>query len=83
MKYHSIISSTIGSTPLVRLNRICEDADARIFSRESKNNRQHDNRFTDADRTAVEHVQKLEGEKIVHILSLLVKSVDQKFIRTQ
>ena len=33
MKYHSIISSTIGSTPLVRLNRICEDADARIYAK--------------------------------------------------
>ncbi len=33
MKYHSIISSTIGSTPLVRLNRICEDIDARIYAK--------------------------------------------------
>jgi cysteine synthase len=33
MKYHSIISSTIGSTPLVRLNRICEDVDARIYAK--------------------------------------------------
>ena len=32
MKFHSIISSTIGSTPLVRLNRICEDIDARIYA---------------------------------------------------
>ena len=31
MKYHSIISSTIGSTPLVRLNRMAEDIDAQIF----------------------------------------------------
>ena len=31
MKYHSIISSTIGSTPLVRLNRMAEDTDARIY----------------------------------------------------
>ena len=31
MKYHSIISSTIGSTPLVRLNRMAEDIDAKIF----------------------------------------------------
>jgi cysteine synthase A len=33
MKYHSIISSTIGSTPLVRLSRICEDIDARIYAK--------------------------------------------------
>lgn len=33
MKYHSIISSTIGSTPLVRLNRIGEDVDARIYAK--------------------------------------------------
>ena len=33
MKYHSIISSTIGSTPLVRLNRIGEDLDARIYAK--------------------------------------------------
>jgi len=33
MKYHSTISSTIGSTPLVRLNRICEDVDARIYAK--------------------------------------------------
>jgi cysteine synthase A len=33
MKFHSLISSTIGSTPLVRLNRICEDADARIYAK--------------------------------------------------
>jgi len=31
MKYHSIISSTIGSTPLVRLNRMAEDIEARIL----------------------------------------------------
>ena len=31
MKYHSNISSTIGSTPLVRLNRMAEDIDARIL----------------------------------------------------
>ena len=31
MKYHSIISSTIGSTPLVRLNRMAENIDAQIF----------------------------------------------------
>ena len=33
MKFHSIISSTIGSTPLVRLNRICEGVDARIYAK--------------------------------------------------
>ena len=33
MKFHSIISSTIGSTPLVRLNRICEGIDARIYAK--------------------------------------------------
>ena len=33
MKFHSIISSTIGSTPLVRLNRICEDINARIYAK--------------------------------------------------
>jgi cysteine synthase A len=33
MKYHSIISSTIGTTPLVRLNRINEDVDAEIFAK--------------------------------------------------
>ena len=33
MKYHSIISSTIGATPLVRLNRINEDVDAEIFAK--------------------------------------------------
>jgi len=31
MKFHSIISSTIGSTPLVRLNRMAQDIDAKIF----------------------------------------------------
>ena len=31
MKYHSMISSTIGSTPLVRLNHMAEDIDAQIF----------------------------------------------------
>ena len=31
MKYQSIISSTIGSTPLVRLNRMAEGLDARIL----------------------------------------------------
>ncbi len=33
MRYHSIISSTIGSTPLVQLNRMAEDIDARIFAK--------------------------------------------------
>ncbi len=33
MKFYSIISSTIGLTPLVRLNRIVEDIDARIFAK--------------------------------------------------
>ena len=33
MKYHSIISSTIGSTPLVQLNRMAESVDARIFAK--------------------------------------------------
>ncbi|MGB5749096.1 MAG: cysteine synthase A [Desulfobacterales bacterium] len=33
MKFHSIISSTIGSTPLVRLNRICEGMDVRIYAK--------------------------------------------------
>jgi len=33
MKYHSIISNTIGSTPLVQLNRINEEIDARIFAK--------------------------------------------------
>jgi cysteine synthase A len=33
MHYHSIISSTIGATPLVRLNRIHECADAEIFAK--------------------------------------------------
>ena len=33
MKYHSTISSTIGATPLVRLNRINADADAEIFAK--------------------------------------------------
>jgi cysteine synthase A len=33
MKYHSIISSTIGATPLVRLNQINEDVDAEIFAK--------------------------------------------------
>jgi cysteine synthase A len=33
MKYHSIISSTIGATPLVRLNRINADVDAEIFAK--------------------------------------------------
>jgi len=33
MKFHSTISSTIGSTPLVRLNRINEDIDAPIFAK--------------------------------------------------
>jgi cysteine synthase A len=33
MKFHSIISSTIGATPLVRLNRINEGIDANIFAK--------------------------------------------------
>jgi cysteine synthase A len=33
MKYHSIVSSTIGSTPLVRLNRINEGLDAEIYAK--------------------------------------------------
>ncbi len=33
MKYHTFISSTIGSTPLVRLNRINEGVDAEIFAK--------------------------------------------------
>jgi len=33
MKYHSIISSTIGLTPIVRLNRISADVDAEIFAK--------------------------------------------------
>jgi cysteine synthase A len=33
MKFHSIISSTIGLTPLVRLNRIVGDIDAKIFAK--------------------------------------------------
>jgi cysteine synthase A len=33
MKYHSIISNTIGSTPLVRLNRLNEEIDAEIFAK--------------------------------------------------
>jgi cysteine synthase len=33
MKFHSIISSTIGLTPLVRLNRLVEDTGAEIFAK--------------------------------------------------
>jgi len=33
MKYHSIISSTIGATPMVRLNQINEGANAEIFAK--------------------------------------------------
>lgn len=33
MKYHSIISSTIGSTPLVQLKRMTEEIDVRIFAK--------------------------------------------------
>ncbi len=33
MKFHNIISSTIGSTPLVRLNRINEIPDTKIFAK--------------------------------------------------
>ncbi len=33
MKYHSLISSTIGATPLVRLNRINAGSDAEIFAK--------------------------------------------------
>jgi cysteine synthase A len=33
MKYHSTISNTIGSTPLVRLNRLNEEIDAEIFAK--------------------------------------------------
>jgi len=33
MRFHSIISSTIGSTPLVLLNRMGEDMDARIYAK--------------------------------------------------
>lgn len=33
MKFHSNISNTIGSTPLVRLNRISEEIDAQIFAK--------------------------------------------------
>ena len=33
MKYHSIISSTIGSTPLVRLNQMAENIDAELFGK--------------------------------------------------
>jgi cysteine synthase A len=33
MRFQSIISSTIGLTPLVRLNRIVEDIDAKIFAK--------------------------------------------------
>jgi cysteine synthase A len=33
MKYHSLISSTIGTTPLVQLNRINDGLDAQIFAK--------------------------------------------------
>jgi cysteine synthase A len=33
MKYHSTVSSTIGSTPLVRLNRISEGLDTEIYAK--------------------------------------------------
>jgi len=33
MKFHSIISNTIGATPLVRLNRIAEGIDAQLFAK--------------------------------------------------
>jgi cysteine synthase A len=33
MKFHSNISNTIGSTPLVRLNRLTEEFDAEIFAK--------------------------------------------------
>ena len=33
MRFHSIISSTIGSTPLVLINRMGEDRDARIYAK--------------------------------------------------
>ena len=33
MKYHAIISSTIGATPLVQLNRINENVDVTIFAK--------------------------------------------------
>ena len=33
MKFHSIISNTIGSTPLVRLNRVSEEVDAAVYAK--------------------------------------------------
>jgi cysteine synthase A len=33
MKYHSIISNTIGTTPLVRLNRMNAESEADIFAK--------------------------------------------------
>jgi len=69
MKFHSIISSTIGSTPLVRLNRICENVEARIYAKLEFFNPLGSVK----DRIAASMIEAAEVEGLIHPQTLIVE----------
>ena len=69
MKFHSVISSTIGSTPLVRLNRINEIPDAKIFAKLEFFNPLGSIK----DRIAVSMIEAAEVEGLIDAQTLIVE----------
>jgi cysteine synthase A len=69
MKFHSIISSTIGSTPLVRINRINKISDAKIFAKLEFFNPLGSVK----DRIAVSMIEAAEVEGLIDAQTLIVE----------
>jgi cysteine synthase A len=69
MKIQSIISSTIGSTPLVRLNRICENVEAKIYAKLEFFNPLGSVK----DRIAASMIEAAEVEGLIHPQTLIVE----------
>jgi len=69
MKFHSIISSTIGSTPLVRLKRINKIPDAKIFAKLEFFNPLGSVK----DRIAVSMIEAAEVEGLIDAQTLIVE----------
>ena len=69
MKYHSIISSTIGSTPLVRLSRTIDSPDAKIYAKLEFFNPLGSVK----DRIAASMIEAAEAEGIIDRQTLIVE----------
>ena len=69
MRYYANIASTIGHTPLVRLNRVAEGLDAEIYAKMELYNPL----FTVKDRIAVSMVDAAEKEGLVGPNTLIVE----------